>query len=122
MVPFKRRKTSKFQILFRPPGCLQDLGAAASLSVWLSPAGSLVLTPHQSLAGMSWGCIYLQGQVGGLSAAPPTPDCALCPSLAMLAGAGAEANSAPARGIYEPVRVKQRGSDFLAAITPVSAA
>lgn len=76
MVPFKRRKTPKFQILFRPPGCLQDLGAAASLSVWLSPAGSLVLTPHQSLAGMSWGCIYLQGQVGGLSAAPPAPDCA----------------------------------------------
>lgn len=70
-------KTPTFQILFRPPGCLRDLGAAAPVNAWLSPTERLVLAPHRSLAGLCWGCIYLQGQVGGLSAAPPGCACAL---------------------------------------------
>ena len=70
-------QTPEFQILFRPPGCLWDLGAEASISTRLSPAECLVFTPHQSSAGMCRGCIYLQGQVGGFSADPLGCACAL---------------------------------------------
>lgn len=55
-----------------------------------------------------------------------TPGMFLCAASAVLAGVGAEGNSALAWDIYEPERGEERASDFLTAaafaLTPVSAA